>query len=188
VAGPSDVPGRTRGVESSVGEPTRSEQRLGHDGHPRRPAPKCAQRSENCSTIPASQGPHAVRIWPSDGSLKSLGVEAARRGVHSLERRPSIAASRSHSTDTRRTNGGQDTAKRHRLVARNRWRLDILGPAAIPALVAQGIERRTPKPGVASSNLAGGTPKRPYLLGCDRFFSTCRQRSEESAALPGLAG
>ena len=28
---------------------------------------------------------------------------------------------------------------------------------ARPALVAQGIERRTPKPGVAGSNPAGGT-------------------------------
>jgi hypothetical protein len=28
-----------------------------------------------------------------------------------------------------------------------------------PALVAQGIERRTPKPGVAGSNPAGGTPE-----------------------------
>ncbi|MDT4914308.1 MAG: hypothetical protein QOC66_3436, partial [Pseudonocardiales bacterium] len=34
-----------------------------------------------------------------------------------------------------------------------------LKPLALPALVAQGIERRTPKPGVAGSNPAGGTPE-----------------------------
>ena len=33
------------------------------------------------------------------------------------------------------------------------------------ALVAQGIERRTPKPGVAGSNPAGGTYRRPGFAG-----------------------
>jgi hypothetical protein len=36
---------------------------------------------------------------------------------------------------------------------------------SVPALVAQGIERRTPKPGVAGSNPAGGTIGRPVFAG-----------------------
>ena len=40
---------------------------------------------------------------------------------------------------------------------------------SVPALVAQGIERRTPKPGVAGSNPAGGTDSTSDIAGLQHF-------------------
>src|SRR5256885_13446134 len=64
----------------------------------------------------------------------------------------------------------------------SRGRAGNLEAEQSPALVAQGIERRTPKPGVAGSNPAGGT----YSDGRYLALADCRRRTQGDEAVDDL--